>query len=162
MTNVSAPPKPLGQEYGTSNFACGMYSGDGTQGAIVIPIGFTPRYVKLVDLTDNTIYEYFEGMSTINGDTAVPNEDTLLTTGSDGDVSIDKNSYIQTNMVLVTATEMALNAPGSSSADEGVTGTTTVTYEAPNQAVPRLSFVAGNSGAGVNVSSSKYVWIAFG
>ena len=162
MTNVSSPPKPLGQAGGICNFASGYYTGDGTQGAIVIPIGFTPRYVKLINATDLLEYEYIEGLSTALADTAYPNEDTLLTTGSSGDITLDQNSVIQTNMKFVTATEVAYPASGSQSPDDGTLGTVAVIYEAPVQGDPRLTFLAGSAGAIANVSTKKYVWYAIG
>lgn len=145
---------------GIANFACGYYTGDGTQGQLVIPIGFTPRYVKLMNVTDLLFYEFFEGINAAAGDT--DNDDTYLTTGSSGDITVDDNTAIQTNASIVTATEMALNVPGSSSADLGTTGTTTVTFVKYDNTQPRLAFNAGSSGAVTNVNSKVYYWMALG
>lgn len=160
MTLVASGVNALSQSGGVTNFASGYYTGDGTQGAIAVNIGFTPRYVKLMNLTDLLFYEYFEGMDAALADTDV--DDTLLTTGSTGAVTNDDNNAIQTNASVVTSTQVAFPAPGAQSPDDGVNGTTTVTTVATDKSKPRLQFNAGSSGAITNVNSKVYLWMAFG
>lgn len=153
MSNVSAGLKALGQSASVTNIASGIYTGDGVAGALTVGLGFTPRYVRVEDLTDGMTYEWFEGLPATNA---------ILTTWSTGTKTLDTNGTILTNMVIATQTVVAQPAPGAQSPDDGVNGTTTVSYEAPNQALPRLQFVAGASGARMNVASSAYVWTAIG
>ena len=160
MTLVASGVQTTSQAMGLANFACGSYTGDGTQGQVVVAIGFTPRYVRLINLTDGLTYEYLEGMREALGDTDL--DDTILSTWSTGDETVDDNAAIVTNSQLVTATEMALNAPGAQSADLGVTGTTSVSYFRNIQSLPRLAFNAGSSGAITNIDAKVYSWIAFG
>jgi len=50
------------------NRAIGRHFDDaGTPGALVLIVGFKPTYVKWVNLTDRTTYEWYEGMA--NGTT---------------------------------------------------------------------------------------------
>lgn len=74
---------------GVANFASGSYLTDGTAAAITITCGFTPRYVKVVNVTGGStgliFMEWFDGMDDANG---VKSEDagtsetalTLITT----------------------------------------------------------------------------------
>lgn len=49
------------QDGGVSNLATGTWTGDGT--AVTVTTGFRPRYVKLINLTDRTIYEVIREMA---------------------------------------------------------------------------------------------------
>lgn len=53
------------QDGGVSNTAVTTFTGDGT--ALSLSLGFNPRYVQLVNLTDRTTYEWYMGMA--NGET---------------------------------------------------------------------------------------------
>lgn len=67
------------------NFASGKHLDDAaTPAAFVATIGFKPRYVKFVNLTDRTIFEFFEGMAATH---------TLKTVAA-GTVTDDTNSAI--------------------------------------------------------------------
>jgi len=153
---------PLSQSMGIVNFASGSYTGGwvtGNDGAgaltVEVHIGFTPRYVKLVNMTTGDQYEWMEGMAATK---------TLMTTASTGANSIDANSVIVTNSSSVTATEVATAAAGSSGAGLGTFGTTSVTYARPDPTVACLVFTstAGQSGAPVNAKDSLYCWQAMG
>lgn len=49
---------------GVNNLAIGrMVSDAGAAADTTITLGFTPRYVKFVNLTDRTVDEWFEGMT---------------------------------------------------------------------------------------------------
>jgi hypothetical protein len=159
MTNVTTGLYPTSQSAGVVNYATGSYTGDGTAGDMTVAIGFTPRYVKLMNITDILFYEYWEGAAQAVGDSAV---DVWLMTGSTGVVTKDTTGAIVTNAVLKSPTEVAVNAPGSSSADDGTSGTVTVNYFTYDHTLPNLKFHAGSSGALSNVSGKVYVWQAFG
>lgn len=49
------------QDGGVSNTAVTTYTGDGT--LLRVNLGFYPRYVQLVNLTDQTTYEWYFGMA---------------------------------------------------------------------------------------------------
>lgn len=49
------------QDGGVSNLAVGSYTGDGT--VATVTCGFLPRYLKLVNLTDLTVYEVMFDMA---------------------------------------------------------------------------------------------------
>lgn len=150
------------QSYNIGNFACGSYTGGwvtGNDGANAIPmavhIGFTPRYVKLVNMTTGDQYEWMEGMAAT---------DTLMTTASTGANSIDANSVIVTNSTSLSETEMATSAPGYQGPGEGTTGTVTINVGYPDPSKEKLTFnsTAGASGAPVNANGTLYVWQAWG
>ncbi len=46
-----------------ANLATGRYLDTGTVAAYVFTLGFQPRYVKAVNLTDRNSMEWFEGMA---------------------------------------------------------------------------------------------------
>ena len=160
--NVLNGITPISQSMGIVNYASGAYVGDWTTGgdgagvnAMNVYIGFTPRYVKIINVATGDAYEWYEGLPATN---------TLLTTASTGVVSVDTHSVIVANATTFTATEMATAAPGSSGAGEGTTGTTTVTYGRPDPTLPDLVFnsTAAASGAPVNANGVHYVWMAQG
>lgn len=152
MTNVTAGLKAVGQAGGVANFASGTYTGDGTAGAMTVNVGFSPKYVCVQNVTDSITIEWFLGMAATNTTTRIAN----------GTSALDTTSAIVSNNAIATATEVAYPPPGTSSADDGTSGTTTVSYESPNKALPQLVFNAGSSGALMNVSAKVYVWMALG
>jgi hypothetical protein len=152
MTLVASGVFPVTQSGSVVNHASGTYTGDGTQGAIQVNIGFTPMYVKVINNTDTISYEWMTGMAATD----------TIKIAANGAATLNTSSCIVTNAVIATATEMAVGAPGSSSADEGTQGTTTVSLWSPNKAVTPLTFTAGSSGADMNVNAKVYTWIAIG
>lgn len=63
------------------NFACGSFLDDaGTPEAMVIVCGFLPRYVRVVNETDRTQTEWFEGMADTNTLKQAQNGDGSLAT----------------------------------------------------------------------------------
>lgn len=135
-----------GQAASIVNFANGGYTGDGS-GSIAVAVGFTPRWVKVIDMTDATSYEWFADM---------PATDSLKTV-TGGTTTVDTNSAVVTNGAQVTVTEVATGAPGSQEPNDGTQGTVTVTYDAPNKALPQLVF-----GSVLNVNNKVYAWVAQG
>lgn len=49
------------QSQGMANVATGSFTGAGA--AVDVDLGFVPRYVKLINVTDRTTYELVEGMA---------------------------------------------------------------------------------------------------
>lgn len=52
---------PSSNDGGISNMSTGTWTGDGTD--MTVKAGFRPRYVKLINLTDRTIYEVTREMA---------------------------------------------------------------------------------------------------
>ncbi len=50
-----------------TNVATGRYLDTGTVAAYDINLGFRPRYIKIVNLTDRNQIEWFEGMADASG-----------------------------------------------------------------------------------------------
>ena len=73
MTLATAGITPVTQNPSNLlNFASGTYTGDGSTSA-QLNIDWTPKYVKLIDLTDVFSWEWVQGM---------PANDTIYFTGS--------------------------------------------------------------------------------
>ena len=129
------------------NIATGHFTGDGS-GSVEVKLGFTPVYVKLIDMaasTGSSEYEWILGMAAT---------DSLLTTGL-VDPAIDANSAIVSNGKISSRTEVAFPAPGAQTPDDGTNGTISVSVYSPDPTVARLTF-------GINVTSHVYVWVAIG
>lgn len=147
MTNAANGVPVFNQAGSIANFANGAYTGDGS-GAIVMPVGFTPRYVKVIDITDVTQWEFIEGM---------PANNTLKTVGGAAGVpaiTVDTTGLIVTNGTQVTVTEVEF---GGNGAGDGVNGTQSIIEVYDNLGVPQLTFATG-----LNTSAKVYVWEAFG
>jgi hypothetical protein len=143
MSNNSAGVPVLSQSGSIVNFATGFYTGDGS-GSISVPLGFTPRRVKVFDSTDATTWEWNEGMAaTIS-----------FKTVTGGTMTADTGSAIVTNASIVTVTEVAYGGQG---AGEGTQGTVQVTLESPALGTPVLTLATG-----LNVSAKLYSWTAMG
>lgn len=68
------------QQGTVSNFATGSYTGDGT--ATVVSTGFLPRWVKVFNLTDATVWEWVEGFAATQALKTVTAGTTTVDTGS--------------------------------------------------------------------------------
>jgi len=64
------------------NTAIGMFKDTGTVKKTAIKLGFTPRYVKLIDLTNNDTYEWFQGMAADSAFKSVDAGDQSLVTSN--------------------------------------------------------------------------------
>lgn len=146
MSNNSAGIGAYGQAGSIVNFANGGYTGDGS-GSIAVAVGFTPRWVKVYNITDATTYEWAADM---------PATDSIKTVTA-GTMTVDTNSAIVTNGAQVTVTEVAPGTPGTQEPNDGTQGTISITYDNPNLANPQLTF-----GSVCNVSSKVYAWVAMG
>jgi hypothetical protein len=89
MATVSA----TSQAAGIVNFAAGSFTSDNT--ATVVTLGFTPRWVRVINSTDAVVWEKIEGMAAANAVKTVTNGTTTIDTGSAvlfGDVSFTLSS----------------------------------------------------------------------
>lgn len=151
MTDYAVTGVPvLNQSGSIVNQANGTYNGDGT-GAIVVPVGFTPRHVKVVDITDLTTWEFIEGMPATN---TLKTSVAVAGTAGAQSVAVDATSAIVTNGVQTTVTEVAF---GGNGVGDGTNGTQSIVEIYDNLGVPQLTFATG-----LNVSGKVYVWEAFG
>jgi hypothetical protein len=142
-TGISA----ISQQGGISNFASGIYTGDGS-GSIQVNAGFTPRYVQVVDITDITTWEWQECFPTTN---------TLKSVAA-GTQTIDTGSLIVANVSLITVTEVAPEGtPGQQGPGEGTLGTVTIEIDNPALNTPQLTFASG-----LNTTGKVYCWLAQG
>ena len=147
MTLATTGVFPLTQEAGVSNLATGVYTGDGS-GAIIVYIGFTPRHVKVFDVTDVTMTEWWDTLPATNS----------VLSATNGGMTVDTNSLVVSNGAILSITEVAIQGtPGQAGIGEGTQGTVTFNIEAPNQSLPRCTF-----GAGLNVNAKVYSWYAEG
>jgi hypothetical protein len=65
---------------GVVNLASGSFTSDNT--ATTVNLGFTPRWVKVVNSTDVIVWEKIEGMAAANSIKTVTNGTTTVDTGS--------------------------------------------------------------------------------
>lgn len=68
------------QDGGVSNFASGAFTSDNT--ATVVTLGFTPRWIKVVNTTDVIVWEKITGMAAANSVKTVTAGTTTIDTGS--------------------------------------------------------------------------------
>jgi hypothetical protein len=85
----------LNQDGGTSNFASMRFTSDAVAAvATVFTLGFIPRYIKLVNITDLQTDEWFEGMAAATSFREVINGTKSLlgtngfTVGTDGTITL--------------------------------------------------------------------------
>lgn len=64
----------------TVNFSSGSFTSNGN--ATQLALGFTPRFVKVVNTTDSTVWEKIEGMAAANSIKDVAAADIVIDTGS--------------------------------------------------------------------------------
>lgn len=68
------------QASGVVNFATGTVTGDGTD--IVVNLGFTPRHVEVVNVTDVEVWKKFQAMTAAQAVKVVTAGTTTIDTGS--------------------------------------------------------------------------------
>lgn len=146
MSNNTVGIPAISQAGSIVNFASGVYTGDGS-GAMNIAVGFTPRYVYVVDVTDVTTWEWME---------CFPATNTLKTVAA-GTRTIDTGSLIVANVGLINVVEVAYPPPGQQGPGDGTQGTVTIEIDSPALNTPQLTFAAG-----LNTSAKVYSWIAQG
>lgn len=145
MTLATASPPVFGQSGGLVNFANGYYTGD-SSGAFGLTIGFTPRYVKVINMTDAITWEYIEGMAATDS----------LKTAANGTLSVDTTTAILTNAASFTVTEVAY---GGNAAGDGTSGTVSIVEE--NPALTTVQLTLGGTSA-CNINTKLFVWMAVG
>jgi hypothetical protein len=145
-----ATPVPATTYNAFGNIATGTFTGDGTTTVIPVAIGFTPVYVKLIEVaatTGSQLYEWIQGMAAT---------DTILTTGA-VDPVIDSNSAVLTNGITVSTTETGVYAPGTQEPNDGSLINTTVgVYGIDKTKSYQLQFTIPGSNSGT------WVWLAIG
>lgn len=84
---------PTSHSAGIVNFASGSFISDNS--VTVVTLGFTPRWIKVVNSTDNIQWEKIEGMPAANsvktvGGTVAITQDTgsAITINTDGTISL--------------------------------------------------------------------------
>ena len=75
MANVVA----TSQAMGLANFASGSFTSDNT--ATIVKPGFKPRWIKVVNTTDVSVWEKIEGMAAANSVKTVTAGTTTIDTG---------------------------------------------------------------------------------
>ncbi len=104
---------------GIARGAVGVFTGDGT--AVTVNLGFKPKYVKLVNLTDAVTFEKIDGMLATQ---------TVKTTGVPA-VTVDTGSAIVLNAnTPATATAAASTGGFTVSATAGINAKSFVWYAA--------------------------------
>lgn len=147
MTLATAGITPVTQNPSNlTNFATGTYTGDGSASA-QLNIDFTPKYVKIWDLTDVFSWEWCQGM---------PANDTIYFTGS-ADMAVDTNNVISTNGQLVSVSSSGVYSPGGNGPGDGTLINTSLSVWNPNAANPNCTI--GTNGL---ISGKSYVWMVFG
>lgn len=152
-----------------ANFASGTFSTDGGAAAgVIVALGFTPRYIKVVNITDLLVDEWFDGFAGIIGSQLYA---TLHTVGSTGDITLvegdtagtytdmivplgPENTDMSSALVALTAVTQVAD-PGLQDAGNSVGGLHTNAQG---------GFV-GNGfylDAGIAISSKKFAWYAMG
>lgn len=71
---------PTSRSAGVVNFASGSFTSDNT--ATTVTLGFTPRWIKVVNSTDTIVWEKIEGMAAANSVKTVTAGTTTIDTGS--------------------------------------------------------------------------------
>jgi len=146
---------PFGQAASVYNFASGGYTGDGT-GSITVFVGFTPRYVKIIDYTTAAtpiVYEWWDSMPTV---------DTLKTTGGAAGAtlgSVDTTGLITTNGATVSVTDLLTGTDlnGQGAFGDGTQVNASITVEYANKLLPQLILATG-----LNTSAHTYSFMAIG
>jgi hypothetical protein len=125
------------------------YTGDGS-GAFYVHLGFSPQWVKVYDITDQTYFEWCLGM---------PATDSVKIVGSGPVFSIDSGSTIVANWEAFTQQSVGVYDPAGNGAGDGTiinSGSITV-WGIDSTNNHRLQI-----GANANVSAKVYVGVAMG
>jgi hypothetical protein len=76
------PNDATSQSGGRADIATGSFTGAGAE--VDVELGFTPRYIKIMNMTDATTYEFCEGMA----------DTQTMKTVTGGAMTVDTNSII--------------------------------------------------------------------
>lgn len=143
-----ATPVPADTYTAFGNIATGHFTGDGTTTVVPVAIGFTPVWVKLMDMSTFESFEWIQGMAATDSNKVV---------ASGPVVSIDASSAVLTNGTIVSTTETGVYAPGTSEANDGSLINTTVgVYGIDKTKSYSLQFTLPAS------NSDLWVWVAMG
>ncbi len=142
-----ATPVPADTYTAFGNISTGHFTGDGATTAVPVNLGFSPLYVKLIDMSTLESFEWVMGMAAT---------DTIKAVGSGPTLAIDTTSAIVSNGKLTSATEPGVYAPGTQEPNDGTLVNTTVSVYSPDKTVTPLTFNLPAS------NSDAWVWIAIG
>lgn len=154
MAITSANHNALPVQY----YASGSFMDTGTVKKSIIRLGFVPRYFKLVNETDRTVYEVFEGQAANNALKAVA-AGTLTLEASDAPTIVENfnSGAVSTWTVYETATIPV--------------GTTSVGLPTTVQPVEKTDnsrlnnaqelFTGVTISAAIAITSKQFRWIAF-
>lgn len=143
-----ATPVPAQTYNAFGNIATGAFTGDGATTAVPVAIGFTPVYVKLIDMSTLEYFEWVQGMATT---------DSIKVVGSGPTAAVDSTSAILTNGQVVSASEPGVYAPGTQEPNDGTLIETTVSvYGIDKTKAYSLQFTLPAS------NSDNWVWMAIG
>jgi hypothetical protein len=131
---------------GVASAAAGGYTGDGS-GSFTLFCGFSPKWVKIVDITGVLVYEWIQGMPATNS----------VKTVTGGTTTIDTNSAIVSGSSIITETTAGVYKPGSQGPGGGTLVNTTIVKESPNTSGARLTI-----GSVCNVSAHVYAYTILG
>lgn len=129
--------QPIVNAGGLTNRATGKFTGTGS-GTATVPVGFTPRKIKVIDTSNGNSWEWQAGMGS-----------SMLATVASTGVQTLTASLVTTDYADESITTTGVYAPGTSGPGEGTLIDTSVTVE--NDASPKTGNVI--FAVGVNVSA---------
>jgi hypothetical protein len=147
MTLNASGIVPVTYDVNNASLATGTYTGDGS-GSIQVFVGFTPKMVKIIDVTDVTTYEWVQGMPATNSIKVV----------TAGTVTIDTNSAVLTDgKLFVQSSTGQYQPPGGAGSGTIINSGNILVWGTDPTLNYRCVF-----GAVANVSGKSYVWYALG
>lgn len=141
------------QNNGSSNnqFASGHISGTYTAADFTITLGFTPRYFRIINLTDRVTNEWFEGMAqgdyfktASNGDRTLETDDSIVISAGSGNSSGGAGTL----------------GTGSGSGAQTIGDNTSTQIPGTKAAAPQVT--VDISVSGIMTDNDEVVWQAFG
>jgi len=136
------------QENSVANFASGTFSTDaGVAADYIIALGFKPRYVRVVNITDLLAFEWMVGLT---------NPGALLTTGSTGAVT---NNATEAGGITVLGAGAVGDTAVSRVADPGLIVSTPAEHTNSQGGVVGNGFTLDED---IMVASKSFLWFAMG
>lgn len=132
------------------HFATGAFKDTGTVKKSVVKLGFTPRYVKLINATDRIAYEWFDGMAADSMIQTVANGTVTLETSAGLTVG-DLNTTTAGLWTVYEKTESTVGTPAAAAADE----TDCSRLNVANEVIQGF-----NAPASILTTSKQFHWVA--
>lgn len=127
--------------------ATGGYTGDGS-GSIAVAVGFTPKYVKIWDMTDATTWEWCQGM-------AATDSVKVVTAGT---MTVDTNTAVATNGKLFTQSSVGTYQPPGGAGDGTIINSGNISVFGTDSTNANQLVI----GSTCNTNAKVYVWMALG